>query len=222
MKIAVVIPARDEEALLPRCLASVTVAAARARRRTGVTVEVIVVADRCTDATVQAAQHGGARALEVDHGAVGAARRDGVTFALMAFESDWIANTDADSVVPPNWLDEQVRLARKGTDVVIGTVRPDPADLSTEQLARWRSTRVSGVPNGHVHGANLGVRVSTYLAAGGFTTLPEHEDVDLVARCSALGAVVVPTAAIDVTTSGRSESRAPGGYSRYLHDELFA
>lgn len=222
MRVAVVIPARDEEALLPKCLASVAIAAARARRRTGVIVEVIVVADRCTDATVQAAQDGGARVLEVDHGAVGAARRDGVTFALTEFDSQWIANTDADSVLPPNWLDEQLRLARKGADVVIGTVRPDPADVSAEQLARWRSTRVRGVPNGHVHGANLGVRVSTYLAADGFAPLPEHEDVDLVARCSALGAVVVPTAAIDVITSGRRDSRAPGGYSRYLHDELFA
>ena len=36
----------------------------------------------------------------------------------------WIANTDADTVVPPTWLTTQLRWADSGHDVVIGTVEP--------------------------------------------------------------------------------------------------
>ncbi|RII86912.1 glycosyl transferase, partial [Clavibacter michiganensis] len=44
--VTVVIPARDEEELVGRCLASIEVAAARARAA-GVRVRVILVADDC-------------------------------------------------------------------------------------------------------------------------------------------------------------------------------
>ena len=47
--VAVVVPARDEAALLPRCLASVAGAAARVAPPSR--VHVVVVADRCSDAT---------------------------------------------------------------------------------------------------------------------------------------------------------------------------
>jgi hypothetical protein len=76
---------------------------------------------------------------------------------------------------------------------------------------------VPGRPNGHVHGANLGVRADAYLRAGGFATLPEHEDVDLVARLRADPRVDVrPSDAADVLTSGRTTGRTPGGYAGYL------
>ena len=132
----------------------------------------------------------------------------------------WLACTDADSAVPAGWILEQVRLADAGADVVVGTVRPDPADLTATQLAAWRATRVPGRPNGHVHGANLGVRADAYLRAGGFPDRPVHEDVDLVAALVASGARVVATDACDVLTSGRLLGRAPGGYAGYLRSRF--
>ena len=102
-------------------------------------------------------------------------------------ERVWIANTDADSRVPVDWLTHQLAVSRTA-DVCVGTVRPDFDDLSSIHRAHWMSTHTKGQPNGHVHGANLGVRASTYLDAGGFAPIREHEDVDLVARCRSLGA----------------------------------
>ncbi|CAN5351174.1 glycosyltransferase family A protein [soil metagenome] len=220
MRIAVVIPARDEEELLPRCLASVLAAADRSRREPGVSIDVIVVADRSTDRTAEIGRAAGVLVLETDDAAVGAARRVGIEAAITMFGSEWICNTDADSEVPPHWFEEQLRLAREGADVVVGTVQPDAADLSPDQLERWRRTRTPGIPNGHIHGANLGLRVTTYLAADGFAPVAEHEDVDLVSRCAAQGARIVATDRADVLTSGRLEGRTPGGYARYLANEL--
>ena len=74
--------------------------------------------------------------------------------------------------------------------------------------------------NGAVHGANLGIRSSTLAAAGGFAPVPEHEDVMIVDRARLLGAKIFASAQANVLTSGRSEGRTPGGYARYLREDL--
>ncbi|KQY46166.1 glycosyltransferase family 2 protein [Cellulomonas sp. Root137] len=224
--VVVVVPARDEEQLVGRCLGSLQSARQAARAvRPDLTVDLVLVLDRCTDGTRSVALgHLDVRLVDLDEGRAGAARAAGVRDALARSTADpartWVAGTDADSVVPEGWILEHLRLADAGADVVVGTVRPDPTDLSPAQLAAWRTTRVPGRPNGHVHGANLGVRADAYLRAGGFPDLPEHEDVDLVEALTALGARVVATDDCDVLTSGRLVGRTPGGYAGYLRSRF--
>ena len=217
--VAVVIPARYEAALIGRCLESV-ISAATAR------TTITVVADACTDDTARIARaYPGVSVIEVDGATVGLARAAGVQAALDGLGSTagtWLANTDADSVVPTHWITEQVRLAQHGADVLIGTVSPDFADLSPRQIEAWTRRHDPVTANGHVHGANLGVRASTYLDAGGFAPIGEHEDVDLVVRCATRGARIEASNLFDVTTSGRSIGRTSGGYARYLTTELIA
>ena len=217
-RLVVVVPVHDEEALLPACLTSV----AAARGAVDLPVDVVVVLDDCRDGSARIARASGSAVLEVRHRAVGAARAAGVAHALALGADDdpatvWVACTDADTVVPAHWLAAQRALADDGADVVVGTVTPDPRDLTDRQVAAWRSTRVPGRPNGHVHGANLGVRADAYLRAGGFAAVPEHEDVDLVARLRADPRVDVRASEdTDVVTSGRTTGRTPGGYAGYL------
>lgn len=218
-RVLVVVPVHDEEELLAACLASVGEASGAA----GVPVDVVVVLDDCRDGSAALARAAGVRTVTVRAGAVGAARAAGIAAGLVRCAGDpgavWIACTDADTVVPAHWLRTQRALADAGADVVVGTVRPDPRDLTPRQLAAWRSTRVAGRPNGHVHGANLGIRADAYVRAGGFAPLVEHEDVDLVARLRAdRGTVVRAADEVDVVTSGRTVGRTPGGYAGYLRD----
>lgn len=220
-RIGVIIPARDERDLMGRCLASVVDSAAQA----GTRVMIIVVADSCSDGTARVARETGRKAtergicevvvIEIDAGNVGIARSIGCQRAIDAGCS-WLALTDADSVVPSNWVAEQLQLAQAGFDVVIGTVRPDFNDLSAAHVRQWHETHEPGKPNGHVHGANLGVRASAYVTAGGFAPLAEHEDNELVGRLIASGATFIATDRAEVMTSGRTQGRTAGGYAGHL------
>ena len=217
--IVVVVPVRDEELLLEASLSALTIAVDTASEA-GIRTEVRIVLDRCTDASAQIASRFAFPLLASDAGRVGAARALGVSDALTARDGTspdriWIANTDADSRVPASWLISFMGISRVA-DVCLGTVRPDFGDLSPAQRELWLRTHFPGRPNGNVHGANLGLSARTYLAVGGFASLGEHEDVDLVARCRNHGAVIVASDEAEVITSGRRAGRTPGGYAGFL------
>ncbi|PPH49589.1 glycosyltransferase family 2 protein [Rathayibacter sp. AY1E1] len=220
-QVLVVVPARDEEERIGGLIASVQASATHlAHRAPGIGMRLVVAADGCSDATVERARAVGAEVLELARCGVGAARSAGIAHALSSvaapLEQVWIANTDADTVVPRDWLAAHVEHARRH-DALLGTVRPDPADLSPGAYSRWRDVRAREESIGSIHGANLGVRASAYLAAGGFGREPLHEDVLLVERLRASGARVGATDRGEVVTSGRRDNRVEGGYGRYLH-----
>jgi hypothetical protein len=228
--VIVVIPVHNEEALLPRCLRAVddALSVARLGPRTPPKISVHVVLDACTDSSEALVSASPYDSVAAEFNNVGQARALGVQRGIEAHaavdaRSLWIATTDADSSVPENWLSEQIELARCGADLMIGTVRPDFADLTLAQRDAWAQTHTPGTANGHVHGANLGFRAHRYLQAGGFPALPEHEDVQLVAAFRTLpGLVEVATDECWVLTSGRGVGRTPGGYASYLKNDLIA
>jgi glycosyltransferase involved in cell wall biosynthesis len=224
--VGVIIPAHDEQDLLPSCLASVR-RAARALR--GMPVHLVVVADACRDRTVQAARRGGASVVSIDARSAGAARAAGAREALLRTgrldpADVWLATTDADTLVPAHWLRQQVRHASQGWDAIVGTIRvadwsgypPGMRALFRERYELLDRFGAGTGQHGHVHGANLGFRASAYLAAGGFPSLPTAEDHALVAALTAGDSRVLRTRALPVVTSARRESRAPDGFSGYL------
>ena len=224
--LAVIIPARNEEQLLPAALSSVA-DAVRALAEHGVSAVITVVLDSCTDGSAELVARLQAEwAPELDlrkisgaFGTVGAARAAGIA-AQPELPGLWIATTDADTAVPQDWLLGQHRLAAAGYGLVLGTVVPDPADLTEEELARWQQLHVLGEGHPHVHGANLGFSAAAYRRAGGFAPLAAHEDVDLAARIKAAGTLWIATDRLRVITSGRKDGRAPEGFSRFLRQLL--
>ncbi|MDQ1130311.1 glycosyltransferase family 2 protein [Microbacterium sp. SORGH_AS_0888] len=224
--LAVIVPVHDEEELLGECLAALEVASAEARmRHPAVRTQTWVVLDACSDASARIAEDAGVHVRHLDARSVGAARGAGVAASLAGLAGldpaeIWTAHTDGDSVVPPNWLCHQLALAASGADVFVGTVRPDFRDLDVHRIEAWWRRYTPGRANGHVHGASLGLRASVLLRAGGFAPLEEHEDVEVVAAARRLGARVVASDDAPVRTSGRQVGRTPGGYARYLREDL--
>lgn len=230
--IAVLIPARDEQQLLPRCLRSVQVA--RHRLPDLVTSDVVVVSDCSTDHTAAIAAHllGGSGAVaSIKAGAVGAARARAAELALARFagspEHCWLASTDADCELPPDWLERQLATAARGWHAVAGIVDVDGfAEHGPAVPALFRLTyRIH--PDGthpHVHGANLGVRADSYLQAGGWSPLASAEDHDLWNRLGRLGHRRLTDSTLIVNTSGRRIGRAPRGFAAALaaHNETAA
>jgi glycosyltransferase involved in cell wall biosynthesis len=230
--VSVLIPARDEEHLLPRCLRSVLGAVTMLDEFT--TADIIVVADSSTDRTAQLAKgilRKRGSVLHTTAGAAGLVRAVAANYALsrnrQRLDRWWLANTDADCVVPRGWLTDQLQLARRGVEAFAGTVSVDSFEDHGPQVAeRFRASYMiaSDGWHPHVHGANLGVRADCYVSAGGWSPQQTGEDHDLWDRLVACGAKLVSTARIEVVTSGRRVGRAPNGFADALaaHNEAAA
>lgn len=217
-RLGVVVPARDEARLLPRCLVALQDAATRLREeRPGVSLTVLVVLDSCTDDSLTVVSHFcDVLVLPVRAGTVGAARQAGVRRLAATARPDWFAMSDADSAVPANWLVHQVDLAHAGAHLMLGTVVPDHAEISPARFGRWQERHTADDGHGHVYGANLGFSLDALEATGGFRRLAAHEDVDLAERVKATGLAWVASAATPVLTSARTVGRTPDGFATYL------
>ncbi|MFE4194662.1 glycosyltransferase [Paenarthrobacter sp. NPDC056912] len=224
---AVLMPAHNEEQHIGRALSALKIAADTLKRECPeVRLTITAVLDSCTDRSVEiTAAHGASdprfNVVEVALHSTGASRDFGIRAALhhlpaAATGSVWLANTDADSTVPQNWLTRQLVLANAGADAILGSVEPDPQDVEPAILRRWMELHPFREDHQHIYGANFGVRASAYLAAGGFPWLRAHEDKVLVERLRRHGFSVTATDTLRVLTSGRTQARAPEGFAAYL------
>lgn len=222
--VCVLIPARNEEALLSRCLDSVLKSVQRLEGYA--TTDIVLAADKCTDRTFALAEaklRCTGTVIPVNAGAAGAARASAATLALSRLRSPlahcWFANTDADCMVPPNWLMDQLRLACAGVEALAGTVKVDTFDEHEPEVESKFRASYTIHPDGshpHVHGANMGIRGDAYVEAGGWSPLETAEDHDLWNRLVRAKRRVLSTSLIEVITSGRVVGRAPHGFAEAL------
>jgi glycosyltransferase involved in cell wall biosynthesis len=228
--VGVVVPAHDEEELLPACLAALCQAVATVTaERPGLRVRIVVAADACTDDTAAVARRAGALVVPLNFKNVGTARASGLNELLRpgaaawggrppAPERLWLATTDADSMVPARWLADQLQLAAAGWEAVVGTVAVGDwtghADRTVREFTRRYGSWQDWHP--HVHGANLGFTARAYAAVGGFPALRTGEDRALVGALQACGYRVLRSAAAPVATSSRVRYRAPAGFGHDL------
>ncbi len=215
--VGVVVPAHNEAELLPACLAGLAAAAAVSP----VPVEVLVVLDACTDESPTAASH--VSTMTVNERNVGAARRSGFGRLLgsrpaaVPDSQTWLATTDADTIVPSNWLSGMLEHAALGWDAIAGTVRVGDWDShSVHTREAWHAGYDSGDGHPHVHGANLGFRGDAYRSVGGIAPIALSEDEQLIAAFEEAGRRVLRTGALPVITSGRRRSRVEGGFATFL------
>lgn len=120
IELVVILPARNEEAALPTCLASL-LPQSEPGFELGVHWQLIVVDDDSTDATRSLAQsHPGVLVLEADpldptggfHGKTNACWT-GAQYAIAHFQPKWLVFTDADTIHAANSLSRSMREAEK-------------------------------------------------------------------------------------------------------------
>jgi glycosyltransferase involved in cell wall biosynthesis len=197
MKISVIIPAYNEEKYLPKTIASLL----HLRRKPD---EIIIVDGGSTDKTAAVARGAGAKVIIVAHRGIGFARQQG----LKAATGDIVAYTDADTVVPDDWLVKiEETLGRPGVVGLFGSFRvPDGWWLYRgyinilqpflNQIYWW-----FGVPM--APGQNTAFLRLTGLDAGGF---PEDfkiaEDIEMARRLMTKGKIIYRPDLI-VLSSGR-------------------
>lgn len=219
-KVVVVVPAHNEMERLPRCLRALGTAALCVP----VPVLTVVVLDATDDGSDRLVGQFGpdVHFVTVDAGNVGAARAAGFEYARTECSSvdparTCYATTDADSVVPADWL---LRMTESNADMVLGVVRvADWKHHSASVVRRYlRAYYSKGRSHNHIHGANMGFRGDAYWAVDGFRALPTGEDVELVDRFEAAGLRIHRDATLSVATSDRRDGRAPGGFAHHLRE----
>lgn len=222
--IGVVVPAHNEQYLLPRCLDGLVRAAAAVRvgrARSGPPrVHIVVALDACSDASAVIAAENGVHTVTLAACNVGRARAAGVRKVLeleraTPAERVWVCTTDADSVVPAHWLTSQLAMADAGTAAFAGTIEPDGwADHDPGVARLWNARYQRGPEHDHVHGANLGCNAAVYESVGGFSALTCDEDTTLLRALR--GRSVLRLSDPAVITSTRRYGRAPGGFAAHL------
>ncbi|XLE20028.1 glycosyltransferase family 2 protein [Deinococcus radiomollis] len=208
MKWSVVVPARNEAAMLPGLLRAL-------KAQTRPPCEIIVVDNASTDDTARVAAEYGARVLHCARRGVAHARQLGLDHAT----GDWIASTDADSLPEPGWLSALETAIRPGTVALYGPMQflPLPGRVS-ERTARLSGAgyraflgvmAALGQPN--CGGANMAFSRSAALLAGGYPAVEAREDILLGLALKRLGRVRY-TPEARVHTSARRLDRGWGPF----------
>lgn len=213
--IGIVVPAHNEAALVEGCITAALIAAKHPDLNDE-SVQIAVVLDACRDDTAAVVSRFPVTVVEVQARNVGLARAKGAGL-LLARGARWLAFTDADTQVAPDWLAQQLR---QGADVVCGTVAvkdwSEHGRHSLQLERHFRATYTDADGHRHVHGANLGMSAEAYLMVGGFPDLPSSEDVAMVEALEAANLRVAWSASPRVYTSARRVARAPAGFAQAL------
>ena len=210
--IGVIVPAHNEAADIGRCLASVNAAAVHPALG-GEPVVAVVALDACTDGTAELCAHHGAVAIQLDARCVGVSRAAAARHAL-GMGARWVASTDADTVVPPDWVWKQVSCGAEAFCGVVDVI--DWLDYPPGVREAFAGRERSCDGHAHVHGANLGLSAAAYEKAGGFPPLTTGEDVALVKALLNSQISIAWRARPTVFTSARRSARAPQGFSGFL------
>ncbi|HHT9129652.1 MAG TPA: glycosyltransferase family 2 protein [Candidatus Brocadiaceae bacterium] len=197
--VSVVIPAYNEEQYLTRSLQSMV-------NQEFQNFELIVVNNNSTDKTAEIAERFGAKVIFESQRGVGYARQAG----FLEAKGEIIATTDADTILPQNWLSRIVNEFEKdeklvafgGLYTLYSGTRTARFTISRFIRPAWTLDRIFsrgwGLP-----GVNFSVRKEAFLKVGGFKSeLSLGEDAEISRRLKKVGKVLLDPHFL-VQTSGR-------------------
>lgn len=195
--ISVLIPTYNEESKIARCISYIHKQTLPRNQ-----YEIIIV-DASTDKTPEIARKLGCRVVKQKSEGVGGARNDGVEVA----KYNIIAATDADVIVPKDWL-QKVKTNFEKRDIVAlcGIVLPlekhDFQIRTTMAFLIWWAKFLSFLGLPVMRGNNCMFRKKEFLKVKGYRDLAVLDDFEIGLRLQKLGKVFFdPTLVVDA--SGR-------------------
>jgi glycosyltransferase involved in cell wall biosynthesis len=206
-KISVIIPAFNEEKFLPKCLESL-------ENQDFKDLEIIVVDNNSTDRTAEIAKKFGAILVSEKNQGVAFARQKG----FLKAKGKIIATTDADTILPKNWLSRIFKEFEKDENLVAfgGSCYFYSGPILVRLASRYFLTLFlifdkffSGGWN--LMGCNMAIKKEAFFKIGGFNTnLKLNEESEISSRLRKVGKVILDPN-FKVKTSGR----------RYRHGLIF-
>lgn len=152
--------------------------------------EIIIVDGGSTDRTCEIAEEMGARVVIQKREGIGGARNDG----FLAARADFIATTDADCIVPNQWL--EIFLEDFQDERVVAVTGPDgPIERNWKSKLTYFILRcfIQGLTLFNLFGTagtNSAFRKSAFIKCGGYKPLPHSDDVEIAFRIKKLGKIV--------------------------------
>lgn len=209
MRLSFVIPAYNEEAYLGKCLDSIS---REIKKHPDYDIEIVVVNNASTDGTRRVAKkYRGVKIVDEPQRGLVKARRAG----FLAATGDLIANTDADTILTPDWIETVFHEFSKNPKLVALSGPFIYYDLS-RRLNFWVKffyyiAFISYLLNRYIlrlgsmlQGGNFVVRRTALEAIGGYNPNIEFygEDTDMARRLHKVGQVKF-TFRLPILTSGR-------------------
>lgn len=246
-RIVVAIPAHNEADRIVSCVASI------AAQQGAPLPEVLVLLNNCTDgsvdqlrrvaATMPLRVHGVNRNLPLHRASAGTARRLAMLHAARLAGPDGVLlTTDADAVLPPDWLAANLR-ALAHADAVTGRAVIDPIEARIipqalheadareceyaallDQIASLLDPDPADPWPRHdeASGASIAVHASAWRRAGGIPATPIGEDRAFIAALRRIDATIRHAPEVWVTVSGRIDGRARGGMADTMRRRMQA
>jgi hypothetical protein len=237
LRACVVVPARDEQDLIASSLLALA-------GQTGIEpheYEVLLVLDRCTDATADRARevadaHPLLRLYLLDGPGLGSghARRAGMEAACerltgLGRPEGLIASTDADTVVAHDWISAQLDATVRGARAIGGRIELGPGSLP-QAVVRWHSERgrsrhqklladpaqLGATEHWQFSGASLALTAETYARVGGLEPRATLEDEGLEQVLRKERIPIERLLSVRATTSSRLDGRASQGLAHDL------
>lgn len=177
MKVSIIVPAYNEEQLLPGTLSSIR-AAMKSFDRRGWASELIVCDNNSTDRTAEIARAAGARVVFEPVNQISRARNRGAADA----GGDWIFFVDADSLPSPELLSDAADAIAAGRCIAGGSTvaYPNPPLAAALIIGMWNA--LSRVMR-WAAGSFIFCEAAAFRAVGGFSEeLYASEEVDLSRR----------------------------------------
>lgn len=244
--VIVCIPVHNEADSILDCLAAL------ARQDYAADFDVLLLLNNCTDATALIAGTFCAPSLMRVHvverwlpprlANAGNARRIAMAAGReLAGDKGVLLCTDADAVVPPNWISRSMQLIAEGADAVAGRIEMAahdaerlPRRMHDDEAAAQLLTRLMDEidwlvdpdpadpwPRHTEHsGASIAVTCAAHDAAGGVPAIASSEDRAFFAALRRVDARIRHATDVVVTVSGRLEGRAAGGMAETLKRRL--
>jgi glycosyltransferase involved in cell wall biosynthesis len=200
MKISVVIPAYNEEKRIGRCLQSIL-------DQTEKPDEIIVVDNNCIDGTDEIAQKMGAKIVKEKKQGMICARDAGFDAA----QSEIIARTDADTILPKDWIS---KIKKAFEDPTIGALSgpatyfgiPLISGISNSATYAWFCVLSHILGHPAMFGPNMALRKSVWEKTKPSVCLRDcdvHEDIDLSIHLSKVAKIKFDKDFTIRTTRGR-------------------
>lgn len=184
--ISVIVCAHNEEQYVDTCLPSIVKAVSKYPH------QIIIVADRCTDKTVEKCKRYEVRIIEKDYRKWRNSYAESLQLGLKYATGKYMAIVDMDVIIPPNFFDILLPLIRNDVASVSPWVVTYPSGLLNKVISAWEKTYMFAPVGKGTYGMRIVLKKAFNEINGFRDVLAVDTDLDLRLRRKGFDSIFTP------------------------------